>query len=162
MEILKDEVTFRVKKLFKANVSNNLGARTLNGIASFSYDKMIQFMKVYISIYFTSLEDKDHSSGVIECIYDDAVKDKFYKKGIVLIFEGNENEEWGWYHQQKETSCQKKSTSVCDSTVQTTTNSTSKQNNIPDLTPPILTPTNPTMSNPVDMINKLKKMWYVW
>ena len=93
VEILKDEVTFRVKKLFKANVSNNLGARTLNGIASFSYDKMIQFMKVYISIYFTSLEDKDPSSGVIECIYDDAVKDKFYKKGIVLIFEGNENEE---------------------------------------------------------------------
>ena len=65
VEILNDEVTFRVKKLFKANVSNNLGARTLNGIACFSYDKMIQFMKIYISIYFTSLEDKDHSSGVI-------------------------------------------------------------------------------------------------
>ena len=30
-----------------------------------------------------------------------------------------------------------KSTSVCDSTVQTTTNSHSKQNNILDLTPPI-------------------------
>ena len=76
----------------------------------------------------------------------------------------------------------KQSTSVCDSTVQTTTNSnskqnnilhlippiydsivqstansTSKQNNIPDLTPPTLTPTNPTISNPAHVIDKLKK-----
>ena len=57
-----------------------------------------------------------------------------------------------------------KSTSVSESMVQTKNNPSSKQNNIsdltppmcdsiiqkstiPDLTPPILTPTNPTMSN---------------
>ena len=65
-----------------------------------------------------------------------------------------------------------KSTSVSESTVQTTINSSSKQSNIsaltppiydsisqtttfPDLTPPVLTPTNPTMSNPTHVVNKL-------
>ena len=42
-------------------------------------------MKVHISIYFTSLEDKDHSSDVIECIYDDVVKDNFIKKELSLF-----------------------------------------------------------------------------
>lgn len=37
-------------------------------------------MKMHISMYCTSLEDKDHSSDIIECIYDDVVKDKFIKK----------------------------------------------------------------------------------
>ena len=75
-----------------------------------------------------------------------------YKRGIVLGFEGNENDKWGWYHQQEETFCQKKLTSICDSTVQTTANSTSKQNNIPDLTLLILTLTNSTMSKVCERI----------
>ena len=150
-----------LKKLFKENVSNNLGARTLISIASSSYDKMIQFMKVHISIYFTSLEDKDHSSDVIECIYDDVVKDNFIKKELSLFLKETKMKNEVDIINKKRLLAKKKSPSVYDSIVQTTTNSTSKQNNIPDLTPPILTPTNPTMSNPVDMINKLKKMWYV-
>ena len=76
MKILKDEVTLRVKKLFKVNVLNNLGARTLIAIACTSYDKMILFMKMHIFMYFTNLEDKDHSSDVIACIYNDDIKDK--------------------------------------------------------------------------------------
>ena len=36
-------------------------------------------------MYFTSLEDKDHLSDVIECIYDDVVKDKFIKKELFLF-----------------------------------------------------------------------------
>ena len=39
-------------------------------------------MKIYISIYFTSIEDKDHLSVVIECIYDDVVKDKCVNKEL--------------------------------------------------------------------------------
>ena len=52
-----------------------------------------------------------------------------------------------------------KTTSTREYTVQTTSNSTSKQNNILDLTPPILTPTNPIMYNPADVINKLKRKY---
>ena len=74
MKILKDE------KLSKANVSNSLGGRTLVGIVYFSYDKIIQFMMIHISMYFTSLEDKDHTSDVIECLYDDVVKDMCVKR----------------------------------------------------------------------------------
>ena len=36
-------------------------------------------------MYFTSLEKKDHSSDVIECIYDDVMKDKFIKKELFLF-----------------------------------------------------------------------------
>ena len=42
-------------------------------------------MKIHISMYFTSLEKKDHSSDVIECIYDDVMKDKFIKKELFLF-----------------------------------------------------------------------------
>ena len=52
----------------------------------------------------------------------------------------------------------KKQTFLRDSTVQTTSKSVSKQNNIPDLTPPILTPTNPTMSNCADVGLHAKKI----
>ena len=79
MKILKDE------KLSKANVSNSLGGRTLVGIVYFSYDKIIQFMMIHISMYFTSLEDKDHTSDVIECLYDDVVKDMCVKKEFSLF-----------------------------------------------------------------------------
>ena len=72
MEILKDQVTFQVKNGFKANVLNNLGARTLIGIVCTSYDTMIKFMKIHM--YFTNLEDKYHQSDAIACIYDDVVK----------------------------------------------------------------------------------------
>ena len=75
----KVTLTFRVNTQFKANVSNNLSGRSLIGITCFFYDKMIQFMKIQISMYFTNLENKDHSSDDIESIYDDVVKDKYVK-----------------------------------------------------------------------------------
>ena len=85
MDILKDEVTLRVKNLFKANVTKNLGGSSLIGIACFSYDKIIKFMKIHISMYSTGLEDREHSSNVIESIYDDIVKDKCVKKDLSLF-----------------------------------------------------------------------------
>ena len=67
-----------------------MGGRSLICIACFSYDKMI---KIHISMYSTGLEDREHSSNVIESIYDDVVKDKCVKKDFSLFFEGSENEE---------------------------------------------------------------------
>ena len=47
IEMLKDEVIFRIKTLFKANVSNHLGSKSRIGIACTSYDTMINFVKVH-------------------------------------------------------------------------------------------------------------------
>ena len=73
MEMLKDEVIFRIKTLFKHNVLNHLGSKTLTGIACTSFDTMIKFMRVHICVYFTSKKDKDYQNDVIGCIYDDDV-----------------------------------------------------------------------------------------
>ena len=37
-------------------------------------------------MYSTGLEDREHSSNVIEYIYDDVVKDKCVKKDFSLFF----------------------------------------------------------------------------
>ena len=47
IEMLKDEVIFRIKTLFKANVLNHLGSKSRIGIACTSYDTMINFVKVH-------------------------------------------------------------------------------------------------------------------
>ena len=164
MEILKDKVTFRVKKPFKANVLNNLGARALIGIVCTSYDTMIKFMKIYIAMYFTSLEDKDHTSDVIVYIYDDVIKDENLKKDFFLFMKETKIQHEVDIINKKRLHSKSKSISVSDPIVHSKINSSSKQNNIsdltslicdstiqtstiPDLRPPILTPTNQTMSN---------------
>ena len=126
-------------------------------------------MKIHISMYFTSLEDGDHSSNVIACIFDDVVKD--LKKELSLFMKETKIQHEVDIINKKRLHSKSKSTSVFDSTVQITINSSSKQNNISnltppiydstiqtstitDLTPPILTPTNPTISNPSHLKKK--------
>ena len=62
MEMLKDEVIFWIKTLFKNNGLNHLGSKTLTGIACTSFDSMIKFMRFHIIVYFISKEDKDHQN----------------------------------------------------------------------------------------------------
>ena len=150
---------------------NNLGTRTLIGIAWTSYDTMIKFMKIYIAMYFTSLEDKDHTSDVIVYIYDDVIKDENLKKKLFLFMKETKIQHEVDIINKKGLHSKSKSTSVSDPIVHSKINSSSNQNNIsdltslicdstiqtstiPDLLPPILTPTNPTMSNTAHLKKK--------
>ena len=73
MEIIKDEVIFRIQIFFFNNILNHFGSKTLTGIACTSFDTMIKFMRLHIYVYFISKKDKDHQNDVISCIYDDVV-----------------------------------------------------------------------------------------
>ena len=120
-------------------------------------------------MYFTSLEDKDHTSDVIVCIYDDIVKD--LKKKLSLFMKETKIQHEVDIINKNRLHSKSKSTSVSDPIVHSKINSSSKQNNISnltppicdstiqtstitDLTPPILTPTNPTISNPSHLKKK--------
>ena len=122
-------------------------------------------------MYSTSLEDKDHKSDVIVCIYDDVIKDEDLKKELFLFMKETKVQHEVDIINKKRLHCKSKSTSVSDPIVHSKINSSSKQNNISDLTslicdstiqtstisdllPPILTPTNPTMSNTAHLKKK--------
>ena len=128
-------------------------------------------MKMHIFMYFTNLEDKDHSSDVIACIYNDDVKDKLLKKELSLFMKETKIQHEVDIINKKRLHSKSKSISVSDPIVHSKINSSSKQNNIsdltslicdstiqtstiPDLLPPILTPTNLTMSNTAHLKKK--------
>ena len=72
-------------------------------------------MKIHISMYFTSLEDKDHTSDVIVCIYDDIVKD--LKKKLSLFMKETKIQHEVDIINKNRLHSKSKSTSVSDSMV---------------------------------------------
>ena len=113
-------------------------------------------------MYFTSLEDKDRQSDVIACIYDDVVKD--FKKELSLFMKetkmGAKMQHEVDIINKKRIQSKSKSTSVSDPILHSKSKSTSvtdpifsppicdsiiETSTIPDLSQPILTPTNSTM-----------------
>ena len=123
-------------------------------------------------MYSTSLEDKDHQSDVIACIYDDVVK--YLKKELSLFMK--ETKMGAKMHhevditnrkriQSKSTSVsvsdpilhsKSKSTSFCDPIISPPIyDSTIETSTIPHLSQPVLTPTNPSMSNTAHLKEKV-------